>query len=378
MKKYKSIIYIGICILCLLTSNCVDEYNAKLPDGNIGVLVVDGNIISDSTVVFTLNRSFSLNEEGLPDDYNRIDADVKVVGTDGTTYTGLSLGSGRFLIPIGTLNREAKYSLEIQFEGDTYTSEPQNPLVTEPIDSLSFQQPDEEGSVYITLSTHSDDAAHYIWTYVDTWELRSSYMTQWFYNPSTGKIDTYEDYMYWRGWATGSSTDIYVGSTEGNRNNALVDKRIYSIANNNLRLSTLYSPQITQRRISKGEYEYYQNKLKLSEDMGGLFTPQPSEMPTNITCSDPSKRVIGYVGVNMNVTQCRTFVHRSMIHYVSSLRCGVEEPDGRTPDEMYEAGFRISFYDAMANTVEWAPRVCTDVRALGATMLTAPDYWPTK
>ena len=35
-----------------------------------------------------------------------------------------------------------------------------------------------------------------------------------------------------------------------------------------------------QRALSKGEFEYYENKVKLSEEMGGLFTPQPSELPT--------------------------------------------------------------------------------------------------
>ncbi len=34
-----------------------------------------------------------------------------------------------------------------------------------------------------------------------------------------------------------------------------------------------------QRKISRGEYEYYQEKIKINEEMGGLFIPQPSELP---------------------------------------------------------------------------------------------------
>lgn len=49
---------------------------------------------------------------------------------------------------------------------------------------------------------------------------------------------------------------------------------MYSIASDNIRVSYYYSTLIKQRALSKGEFEYYENKAKLSESMGGLFTPQ--------------------------------------------------------------------------------------------------------
>ena len=40
-------------LLCCLGS-CVDEFNAQLPESESNLLVVEGNIISDSTCVFNL------------------------------------------------------------------------------------------------------------------------------------------------------------------------------------------------------------------------------------------------------------------------------------------------------------------------------------
>ena len=51
---------ICICPLWLFLSNCVDKFNAHLPESSIGLLIVEGSIISDSAVVFSLSRSFSL------------------------------------------------------------------------------------------------------------------------------------------------------------------------------------------------------------------------------------------------------------------------------------------------------------------------------
>ena len=118
MKKRMNILVLAGLLLFTL-SNCVDEFNAKLPDGGVGLLVIEGNIISDSTVVFALSRTFSLNEEGLPEGYNQIVADVGVVGDDGSRITGTSIGDGRYQVQIGTLNKQVRYGLEVKYEEET-------------------------------------------------------------------------------------------------------------------------------------------------------------------------------------------------------------------------------------------------------------------
>lgn len=93
MKKRTNIIIL-VSLLCFTLSNCIDEFDAKIPDDGVGLLVVEGNIISDSTVVFSLSRTFSLNENGLPPGYNQITADVSVVGEDGSRIAEPPLVTG--------------------------------------------------------------------------------------------------------------------------------------------------------------------------------------------------------------------------------------------------------------------------------------------
>ena len=76
---------ICICPLWLFLSNCVDKFNAHLPESSIGLLIVEGSIISDSAVVFSLSRSFFLDVEGVPPDFNKVDAEVCVTGEDGSS-----------------------------------------------------------------------------------------------------------------------------------------------------------------------------------------------------------------------------------------------------------------------------------------------------
>ncbi len=80
-----------ICLLWLTIGSCVDKFNSALA-GVVRGCLVKGNIISDSTVVFSLSCSFPLNVEGIPQDYNKIDAEVSVVGSDGSCFNGTSLG----------------------------------------------------------------------------------------------------------------------------------------------------------------------------------------------------------------------------------------------------------------------------------------------
>nr|WP_308758021.1 DUF4249 domain-containing protein [uncultured Bacteroides sp.] len=376
MKKRMNILVLAGLLLFTL-SNCVDEFNAKLPDGGVGLLVIEGNIISDSTVVFALSRTFSLNEEGLPEGYNQIVADVGVVGDDGSRITGTSIGDGRYQVQIGTLNKQVRYGLEVKYEEDTYTSELQYPVETPAIADVTFEQPENYGTIYIRLSTQkADGTVYYIWTYEEDWEVRTAFYSRWIYDPMTETIQTFEKAPYAQGWSHAESSKTLVGSTESNVENLLKNKRMYSIASDNIRVSYYYSTLITQRALSKGEFEYYENKAKQSESMGGLFTPQPSELPTNITCSDPDKQAIGYVGVNMNVSEYRLYISTNDIQYDNPYDCDYladDEIAGRTDYDLYMDGYRIAYLDMM--TYQWAQKECTDVRALGAT-LNKPSFWP--
>ena len=136
------------------------------------------------------------------------------------------------------------------------------------------------------------------------------------------------------------------------------------------------------RKISKGEYEYYQEKIKLNEEMGGLFVPQPSELPSNIRCESSNKQAIGYVGVSLNVAEYRIFISTDDIQYrLPEGYCqgakGLKEE--YTFLDLYLMGYTIAYPDPDPRTgfkgYAWVSGGCTDVRYLGAS-LEKPSFWP--
>jgi hypothetical protein len=69
-----------------------------------------------------------------------------------------------------------------------------------------------------------------------------------------------------------------------------------------------YSGIVHQRAISKAEYEYELAQRQAGSEMGGLFTPLPSALPTNIRCLTSNKHVIGFVGCALNTSEYRFFL----------------------------------------------------------------------
>lgn len=379
MKENRKIAIL-LSVICAVLSSCIDTFDARIPNNVSNLLVVNGNIISDSTVVISLSKTFTINREEPPLGYNTMDAEVRVVGSDDTSIEGVAMGEGQYKIQIGQLNQSTQYSLEIVYEGNKYTSQPQYPIKSTTIDDLTFEQPEDYGDIYICASTQDTETTeplYYLWSYIEDWEVRTAYYSRWVYVFDEDTIYTYDKPPYAQGWTHHISDKTMLGSTESNITNQLKNKRIYSIKSNDIRVSYYYSTLLTQRNISKGEFEYYQCKLKQNEEMGGLFTPQPSELPTNITCDNSEKQVIGYVGVNMNVSQRRLYISTDDIQYQNTLKCWAIKGNKLNRD-MAEQGLRIAYYiegPGMSAGYYWAPIACCDCRALGGTP-NKPSFWP--
>ena len=147
------------------------------------------------------------------------------------------------------------------------------------------------------------------------------------------------------------------------------------------RFTVLYSIQVQQRALSKEGYEYYLNVQQQNEEMGGIFTPQPSEIQGNISCiSQPGRRTIGYVGVYKNISEKRIYIHPNEIKR-PPLYSGCEEVSDSEMDEQgystylirYLAGYRP--VGTGTHIDHWALRRCTECEANGGSK-NKPSFWP--
>lgn len=385
MRKFRYIA--GIIGLCTIVSfgGCVEKFEANIGDIVTEGLVIEGDIISDSTVVFKLSKTLPLVEtdenEDLFDTYMVSNAILSVKGSDGAIWQGYLSGRGEYQVQIGLLNPEVEYFLEIQYNGDTYQSEPQKPLACSEIERLTFSQPDLSGPVTIRLDSKETDLSetkYYLWYFEEDWEVRTPFSTTALYDPDLERVVYYSYPPVAQGWCYNGSDDILLGTTESTLENKIVGKTIQTIEHTNNRISVLYSIRVQQRNLTRQEYEYYQVRAKLNNDMGGLFTPQPSELPTNVTCSNPKRKVIGYVGCNMGVAYAQLFVSGDEVSYIDNYMCELgEEPAGSYEDK-YMAGFQIgSVLDTgLELIIEWVRNRCADVRTLDANPTGRPAWWP--
>ena len=389
MKKLN---YILIFLLPFFVSNCVSEFNADLPSGDIDILFVEGNIVANTQSIFYLSKAYSLNEAQVPGSSLNVKAELFVVGSDGyRSGPAAYLGSGKYQINVGNLEESQKYGLEINYEGHQYLSDALPPIATPEIDSVSWQQPEKNGVVSLHISTHDtgNKTGYYLWNYVEDWEIRSYYGTNVFFNPVMQTYYQDDSYAYLYCWKKNITNSILVGSSESLMENRIVNRRLYERFPEDDRYSLLYSVNVVQHSLTKAAYEYYSNKAQLGEDMGGLFTPQPSEVTGNIECrTDPSKKVIGFISVLQNTAEKRIYINSTQITKPntsifflceeipsSTLSAYLLEMDISILD-LYNFGFRpAGYYSDLSPFESWVKESCVDCTKRGG-VKNKPDFWP--
>lgn len=385
MKTLRYIIgVIGLCTIISFMA-CVEKFEAYVSDVAMKGLVIEGNIMSDSTVVFTLSKILPLTEteenKELFDDYLVSEAELSVKGSDGSSWQGHLLRSGEYQVKVGILDPGVEYFLEVLYDGDTYQSTPRKPLLCSGIEKMTFSQPDSLAPVTVCLDSKEVDLSetkYYMWYFEEDWEVRTPYVTTALYDPDQKRIVNYAIPPVAQGWCHYGTDEVMLGATASTVENRIVGKPIRTIRHTDSRLSVLYSIRVQQRNLTRLEYEYYQVRVKLNNEMGGLFTPQPTELPTNITCSNPDCRVIGFVGCNMGVAYNQMYISRDEVFYVDENECGEGEAPEGSSEEKYSAGFQIGSVTEMGTELlyEWVRRRCADVRYLGADPVGRPSWWP--
>lgn len=287
MVKCLKCLVIGafVQVLACLTG-CVDKYDANVNEWYTAGLAISGDIISDSTVVFTFSKTLPTvwtkeYEYLFSEDFMNVDVEMSVRGSDGTSWQGEQVSMGKYQVEIGTLLPDVEYYVEAFYDGETYQSVPQKPLEASGIGEIKFLQEDEEEPMTIQLSTLADDKGepkYFLWHLQKTW-----------------------DGDYW-----GTIGNELLGTTASLTEHRIMNKTMLVVEPDNYLFEPSCSIRVSQRNLTLLEYEYYQIRIKQADEdeMGSLFGPRPTALPTNITCSNPDKVVIGYVGCNMGVARC--------------------------------------------------------------------------
>lgn len=393
----------------LLMTSCIEDFVADIDEKDEQLLVVEGSIYSNSLCTFYLSSTQKVGGEYYWDDvglggeygvsrlhaprknsFNVYKAEVSVKGSDGTSfpcennpYHGGYVGVA-YQVNVGTLKRGVKYWLQVKLDSLTYESEPQEPIFAVPIDSLSFAQEREDLEVDILVSTapsETGEPQYTRWEYEEWWEIYTPWTAFMEYDPITDKIIGVTA-MKHHGWANDSSKSYISATSEPFKDNRLQQYRLYSIGHTDNRLQTCYYTRVKEYAISKAEYEYENLRDRQSSDMGGIFTPQPSELPSNIHCLEEDRRAIGFVGVRGNVATCEMYIKKGQVKYYPSRTpypISEEQVREKTWNDLYRAGYQVLTYETYPNGnayVQWCPVWCIDCRnSFWKCSLEKPSFW---
>ncbi len=407
-----------------MTTACVEEYEAELPETESCLLVVDGTICSNSYSLFNLTWSVPLSNRHERDYYHYSSSDygssssdyfysvekyvsgatVTICGTDGSKYECPEVvnryeqwyddyveyyGTGIYGCFTPELDPNVSYYVTIEYNGDTWQSTPEKPIRTPDIETLEYFQKDSLSNVEVLLTTAApddpDQMTYYTWNYGETWEVRPARETKIYFDLNTlTKQNLPDDQKYpERGWKYGHDETILTASSAHYDGGKFTRYQLLEIPRDDERVSWYYCNDVTQRAISKAEYEYDMACIQAGWEMGGLFSPQPSALPTNIRCLTSSNRAIGYVGCSLNVVRKRMYIDGTQISRI------LPEPG---PLKIFDSCSEIDCIKMVQNgwvlylwydgrmigdplSTYWAYPVDFDVRLKGASVF-KPDYMP--
>ena len=344
-----------IIFSCLILCGCITEFEPNYRDEVAGILVVDG-IITDDESVITLSRSKGLSfEDNIFDlsPYHVTDAKVYIECDDGTQWGVTSQNSGEYTIVTEKLNRARQYRLKIEFESHEYCSEFAYPMDPPEID-LYWTKKDKGQPVNIHLETNaSDNAAHYYrWSYREDWEFRAKV-------PMAGYPYLCSKHYHSKG--------LMLGTDEKNSSGQTI-KILTEISPSDDRLAVLYRIDATQHAITKRAFDYYTNITKNARNSGSIFAQHPSELKGNITCvTDPARIAIGFVDISSN-TRGRLYIYRDEDvyeqDYIVSICYKPYQSGAYYPGSVLIGGSYIELF-------------CIDCRLNGGRPINElPDDWP--
>ena len=391
MKK-RCIILLFLAVAAAVGS-CVYSFDPQI-DGEGGYLVVDGNIVIGEVSEVRLSYSWSLVDTLATQDEARMavlyQSRMHVEDSEGGRYDDTQPFGNRSALAYFDM-REAdpalSYRLVIENPEGTYVSAWEKPFPPGEIDELKYDISADGSTMRILVSAHSDTPApsYYRWQVDETWEYHArtySYVNYYYTGRPDGRIEQGPDTVY-RCWSDGVLGGILTASTEDLAEDRVVDHQLYTIGNHDQRVSVCYAADVRQMRIPEEAYRYWNQMNDNASDIGGLFSPEPSEYRGNVTnTDDPEELVLGYVGV-LSVASRRLYVRHDEARFYRAVR----EPElaldtlrspaeylkaymeGKVPvtEVFSETGFSIGF--------EWWPVGCVDCRYQGGTTKRPPE-WP--
>lgn len=366
--------------ILFVATGCLEHYDPPLSNEKANFLVVDAFINTTSqTASVRLTTALGLSQtEAIPFVEQ---AEVVVEDENGSTISLKEKGKGDYGITSTSFTNNKKYRLHIHLpDGRKYQSDYIQPLVSPPIDSITWKGNNTGTTIYVNTHDDHNQTRYYKWNYTETWSYTSLYYS--YYKTEGGKAiyRTPEENIYYC-WGNEPSTTILVNSTTQLSKDVVRDFPLTIVPKGSRKIAKIYSILVEQKAIDEKAYGYWTKLQKTTESLGGLFDPLPSQVIGNIYSeSGESETALGYFSAG-SVQQKRIFIdfydlpdNLLVFNYgVDCLLNGIkaDKVNELLPDQLliesYGTPVILGYVTATA--------ACVDCRTFGGTT-TKPDFWP--
>lgn len=275
-------------------------------------LVVDGHISNGDSTFITLSRT--VNITGAVRSNPELNAAVTIEGQGGGSFALIAKGKGSYASAILNLSPTKSYRLKIiTQDGRQYASDFVPLKNSPPIDTVSYAV--KSDGLQINVDTHdaTNITRYYKWDNVITYQVRSKYESKWIVvNDDTTAVRPLNQQIY-NCWATDTSGNIALGSSAKLSQDVISKQEVILIAANSEKLRIGLSILVKQYALTTDAFNYYDLLKRNSEQIGGVFDAQPSELTGNIHClTNAAEPVIGFITAGA-VTTKRLFVDNKVL-----------------------------------------------------------------
>ncbi len=365
-------------LLILAVTSCLEPYNPPAITETVDILVVDGFVNStDHSATVQLSKATPLGDNVTP--VPELNASVRVEEENGTSFTLIEEGQGRYVLGNMNLNPSKKYRLYILTNREKqYFSDYVDLKASPEIDSITWGLNRDADGIIIFANTHDDTnkTKYYQWTFDETWEYTSQYFAA--LKIENGAVVP-QPVNISRCWITKSSTEIRIAASVQLNEDVIRDFPLMFIQKGSQRISKRYSILVHQRALTKEAYDFWTQLKKTTEGLGGLFDPLPAQVLGNIYSADDSAEpVLGYFSGG-NVSEKRMFINfedlPTELKRYQTLFCPVDSilvsEVASHPNVLligsYGQPFTVGYTTSSAST-------CLDCRDGGGVII-RPDFW---
>ncbi|WP_209331846.1 DUF4249 domain-containing protein [Lunatimonas salinarum] len=380
MNNHKIGILAVFIVILLGPLACREFYEPEVTDIDHRYLVVEGYLETDggiSEISLTQTQPIYSTEGNRPVNEANVQVESRKSGTWHMNLTGSGIYTLEAALPV-----DDTYRVRIQTPFGEYLSEEIFPVATS--DDLELGYTGRPGYVSIHASTTgSEQSKFFIWEFEEDWEFRSPYPNYYYFDEASMTImNTPFDEIVERCYQSFQSSNIILESSERFQNQRISRKEIQRIDTLSEKLGERYSILVRQRGLQREAFEFWDAMRKNSDEIGGIFSPLPSMIGTNIqSVSSPGESVIGYISAGNTVEKRMYIDKRELDGWASRIDdyqfCPLDTVTPLAYEISYIIGEMVPVFPlcegAVCVTYLASTKNCTDCRLRGSQY--PPDFW---